>query len=133
MTRVLLPLATVLLALYFEAVNIFLAPVYLGLFEALDLTTPLPARLVTDAATNQWILMGLLVVALLCFWWQQPHIRTRVPVPWLAPRTILHLTNLVLVLAVLAQGTLFLRFASDGPGALRPRFAARTTHSHSVQ
>jgi glucan phosphoethanolaminetransferase (alkaline phosphatase superfamily) len=122
----LLPLATVLLALYFTSVNIFLAPVYKNLLAALDLTTPLPARLVTNAATSQWIVVGLLAAALLYLWWQQPHVRTRFPLRWLAPRTVLQLTNLALVLAVLAQGTLFLRFASDGVRVLTSRHEART-------
>ena len=131
-TRLLLPVATVLLAFYFAAVNIYLAPVYTNMLAGLDLTPPLAARLVTNAATNQWIVIGLLVAAVIYLWWLQPRVRTRFPVRWLAPRTILQLTNLALVLAVLAQGTLFLRFASDGVRVLSARNAARTApHSQN--
>ena len=132
MTRMLLPLTTVLLALYFALVNIFLAPVYVNMLAALDLTTPLPARLVTNTAANQWIVAGLFVAAVLYLWWQQPNVRTRFPMRWLAPRTVLQLTNLALVLAVLAQGTLFLRFASDGVRVLSSRHEAQSVPQRRV-
>ena len=67
MTRMLLPLAILLLALYFTLVNISLAPVYRNMLAALDPTTPWPARMVTNTATNQLIVAGILVAVLLYF------------------------------------------------------------------